>query len=62
MFLSQVLNGVLLPFILIFMIRLVNNKDIMGEYTNSKVFNIVTWFVVVPHDCIHNNHVRDGFV
>jgi NRAMP (natural resistance-associated macrophage protein)-like metal ion transporter len=41
--LSQVLNGVLLPFVLIFMLRLVNNKQLMGEHTNSRSFNIVAW-------------------
>jgi Mn2+/Fe2+ NRAMP family transporter len=40
---SQVLNGMLLPFILIFMLQLINNKDIMGEYVNSRSFNIIAW-------------------
>jgi NRAMP (natural resistance-associated macrophage protein)-like metal ion transporter len=40
---SQVANGVLLPFILIFMLILINNKDIMGRFTNSRVFNAVSW-------------------
>jgi Mn2+/Fe2+ NRAMP family transporter len=40
---SQVVNGVLLPFILIYMLVLINNKDIMGEYVNSRLFNIVAW-------------------
>ncbi len=39
--LSQVINGVLLPFILIFMLRLVNNRDIMGDYVNSRLYNAV---------------------
>ena len=34
--LSQVLNGVLLPFVLIFMVLLINKVDIMGEWTNSR--------------------------
>ena len=41
--LSQVLNGVLLPFILFFMLRLINKKELMGKYTNSRWFNIVAW-------------------
>ena len=41
MYLSQVGNGILLPFILIFILKLINNKDIMGEYTNSRWFNVV---------------------
>ncbi len=41
--LSQVLNGVLLPVILYFMLKLINNKELMGEHTNSHWFNIVAW-------------------
>ena len=41
--LSQVLNGVLLPVVLIFMLKLINKHDLMGEYTNSHWFNIVAW-------------------
>jgi len=44
---SQVLNGILLPFILIFMLILINDRDIMGKYTNGKVFNIVAWGTVI---------------
>lgn len=40
---SQVINGVLLPFVLVFMLVLINNKNIMGTYTNSKFFNGVAW-------------------
>ena len=41
--LSQVLNGVLLPVVLIFMLRLINKHDLMGEYTNSRWLNVVAW-------------------
>ena len=41
--LSQVLNGALLPVVLIFMLRLINKHELMGEYTNSLWFNIVAW-------------------
>ena len=37
--LSQVLNGVLLPFVLVFMLILVNKKELMGEHVNSRLFN-----------------------
>jgi len=47
LFLSQVANGVLLPFILVFMLLLVNNKRLMGAYTNSRAFNLVAWVTVV---------------
>ena len=45
--LSQVLNGVLLPLVLIFMVILVNKREIMGEWTNSRWFNGVSWVTVV---------------
>jgi len=41
--LSQVLNGVLLPIVLIFMLRLINKHELMGKYTNSRIFNAVAW-------------------
>lgn len=40
---SQVANGVLLPFVLIFMLRLCNREDLMGEYRNSRLFNGIAW-------------------
>jgi Mn2+/Fe2+ NRAMP family transporter len=45
--LSQVLNGVLLPFVLIFMILLINRQDLMGEWINPRWFNQVSWITVV---------------
>ncbi len=41
--LSQVLNGVLLPVVLIFMLKLINKHDLMGAYTNSRWFNVIAW-------------------
>jgi len=41
--LSQVLNGILLPVVLIFMLRLINRYELMGKYTNSRLFNFVAW-------------------
>lgn len=43
---SQVINGVLLPFILIYMILLINNKRIMKEWTNSGLYNAMSWAAV----------------
>jgi len=40
---SQVLNGVLLPVIMIFMLRLINKTELMGGHTNSRWFNWVAW-------------------
>lgn len=47
MILSSVLNGILLPFVLIFALLLVNNKKIMGKHTNSKGYNYISWGTVV---------------
>jgi Mn2+/Fe2+ NRAMP family transporter len=46
MFLSQTVNGILLPVVLIIMLRLINNREIMGEYVNSKRMNVITWTTV----------------
>jgi Mn2+/Fe2+ NRAMP family transporter len=40
---SQVLNGVLLPVIIILMLMLINRKDLMGEHRNSRLWNIIAW-------------------
>ena len=45
--LSQVLNGVLLPLVLIFMVILINKSDLMGEWVNSRWFNLATWATVI---------------
>jgi len=47
MWLSQVANGVLLPVILILMIRLANNRRIMGNHVNGRLSNVVAWFTAV---------------
>jgi len=45
--LSQVANGILLPFVLIFMLRLSNRADIMGSYRNTRAFNAIAWVTCV---------------
>jgi NRAMP (natural resistance-associated macrophage protein)-like metal ion transporter len=45
--LSQVVNGVVLPFVLIFMLLLINKKAIMGEYVNTRLFNAIAWITTV---------------
>ena len=45
MILAQVINGLLLPVILIVILQLVNNEKIMGEHVNSKWYNVLCWFV-----------------
>jgi len=45
--LSQVINGLVLPFVLVFMLLLVNNEQLMGEYVNSRLYNVVAWTTTV---------------
>ncbi len=44
---SSVLNGILLPFVLVFALSLVNNKKVMGEHVNSKGHNYISWATVI---------------
>jgi Mn2+/Fe2+ NRAMP family transporter len=44
---SQILNGLLLPVVLVCMILLVNNKKIMGEHVNKPIQNIIGWVSIV---------------
>jgi Mn2+/Fe2+ NRAMP family transporter len=46
MFLSQTVNGVLLPIVLIITLRLVNDREVMGEQVNSRRMNVITWITV----------------
>ena len=46
MVLSQVVNGILLPFVLVFMLLLMNDRELMGEHVNSRWYNLVSWFTV----------------
>jgi NRAMP (natural resistance-associated macrophage protein)-like metal ion transporter len=46
-FYSQVLNGILLPVVLVLMLLLINNKRLMGKWTNSPLFNVIAWATVV---------------
>ncbi len=47
MYISQVINGIVLPAILIFMLVLINNKKLMGEYVNKGVYNFISWGTVI---------------
>ena len=47
LYLSQVANSILLPFLLILMLLIINDRRIMGEHVNSRVFNIISWITVV---------------
>ena len=46
MVLSQVVNGVVLPFVLIFMLLLTNDRELMGDHVNSRLFNAIAWITV----------------
>lgn len=47
LYLSQVANGILLPFVLILMLLIINDKKIMGEHVNSRLFNIIAVATVI---------------
>lgn len=44
---SQVINGLLLPFVLVFMLLLINRRDLMGEHTNTRTYNVISWATVI---------------
>ena len=47
MIFSQVLNGILLPIVIVFMLLLINRKDLMGKHTNSHWFNAIAWLTAI---------------
>jgi Mn2+/Fe2+ NRAMP family transporter len=47
MLVSQVVNGVLLPFLLIFMMIIVNDRTVMGRHVNSTLNNVLAWTTIV---------------
>jgi NRAMP (natural resistance-associated macrophage protein)-like metal ion transporter len=44
---SQIINGVLLPFLLVFILRLVNNRRVMGAYVNTPAQNVIGWGTII---------------
>jgi len=44
---TQVINGVLLPIILFAVLRLVNDRELMGEYVNGPVYNLTAWATAI---------------
>jgi NRAMP (natural resistance-associated macrophage protein)-like metal ion transporter len=44
---TQVINGILLPILLIAILRLVNNRELMGEYVNGPLYNIAAWVTTI---------------
>ena len=55
MLVSQVVNGMMLPFLLIFMMIIINDRRIMGRYVNGRVYNVL---VVDDHRRRHRAHRR----
>jgi Mn2+/Fe2+ NRAMP family transporter len=45
--LTQVVNGIVLPFVLIFMLLLTNDRELMGDQVNGRTFNIIAWLTVL---------------
>jgi NRAMP (natural resistance-associated macrophage protein)-like metal ion transporter len=45
--LSQVINGIAIPPVLIFMLLLVNKKDLMGDFVNSRLYDVIAWSTTV---------------
>ncbi|MDP4180349.1 MAG: divalent metal cation transporter [Bacillota bacterium] len=50
--LSQEINGILLPVVLICMMLIINNKEVMGEYVNKRFANIIGWTTIVILVCL----------
>ena len=44
---SQIFSGVLLPFLLVFMIVLVNKVSLMGTYKNNRIINVIAWTTAI---------------
>ena len=44
---TQVINGVLLPVILIAVLKLVNNRELMGSHVNGVAYNIAAWLTTI---------------
>lgn len=47
MMLAQVINGVLLPVLLVFMVLIAGDRHVMGRFTNGRIWNGLTWFTII---------------
>ena len=47
MMLAQVINGVLLPVLLVFMVLIAGDRHVMGKYANGRIWNGLTWFTII---------------
>jgi Mn2+/Fe2+ NRAMP family transporter len=46
MLLSQTINGLLLPVVLTCMLKIIRNRDVMGDYVNGDTYNTIAWIAV----------------
>jgi Mn2+/Fe2+ NRAMP family transporter len=44
---TQVINGLLLPVILVAVLRLVNNREVMGAHVNGRIYNVAAWLTTI---------------
>ena len=44
---TQVINGLLLPIVLFAVLRLVNNREVMGKYVNGPIYNFAAWLTAI---------------
>ena len=47
MMVAQVINGVLLPVLLVFMVLIASDRHVMGRFANGRIWNALTWFTIV---------------
>lgn len=47
MMLAQVINGVLLPVLLVFMVLIAGDRHVMGRFANGRIWNVLTWFTII---------------
>ncbi|MEQ2638100.1 Nramp family divalent metal transporter [Paratractidigestivibacter faecalis] len=47
MMLAQVINGVLLPVLLVFMVLIAGDRHVMGSFANGRIWNGLTWFTII---------------
>ena len=47
MMVAQVINGVLLPVLLVFMVLIASDRHVMGRHVNGRAWNALTWFMIV---------------
>jgi Mn2+/Fe2+ NRAMP family transporter len=59
---SQVVNGIMLPFVLVYMLKLVNDSELMHGFTNSRFANAVAWITAVVMMALTGALIVSAFV